>query len=163
MQDDQDRGRGIRSNIQSAPLGTFKVFRATGVGIDSRSFDTFQTNQNEVAKRVRHALEVDCHIEAISLELQVMDYWLRLYFANKAPDPKRRRREIGGLLDQCRDLGLDTELYQELSAFNRRRIEVIHGFVIGRLAYEDVRAMTRDLGLLTGKLVIYVLENAGEP
>jgi len=55
-------------------------------------------------------LQCGCLLEVISLRLQIMDYWLRVYFVNEAPTGTQRKKEFGALLDQCERLGLPSNL-----------------------------------------------------
>jgi len=65
--------------IRSSAPGTFKLFRAT----DERpEVERSMANQAELAARIQHAKAAKCFIEVISLRLQYLDLWLRVFFHN---------------------------------------------------------------------------------
>lgn len=147
--------------IASAPPGTFKKFIGIGTGMEN-NLPNFIQNMPEVVGRVEHAQRSGCWIEAISLWHQEMDYWLRVYFVNKAPHGDERPWEFGRLLNRCRELGLDSDLHRRLSGFNKRRKDAVHGFVVGTTTYAELKPIVKETVGLPKELAIYVLENSGE-
>jgi hypothetical protein len=94
--------------------------------------------------------------------MQVIDFWLRVYFANRAPAGEKREREFGRLLTQCHELGIAQDLYLRLTAFNKRRIDAIHGYVIGTISYEQLMPVAADSDRLLRDVVVFVVTNTGE-
>jgi len=146
--------------IETEPIGTFRMFRADRVGTEDRIHQHL-ANFDELSSRITHATEAGCVIEVISLRLQVMDFWLRTYFENRAPRELVREREFGRLLRQCFDLGLPESLYIPLKAFNKKRIDAIHGYVVGSVSYDALRPASADADRLLRDLVIFTVSNCG--
>ena len=146
--------------LASSPPGTYKLYRGDGTGVDI-DIEKHMRNLGSVGKHIKHAKEVGCLIEIISLRLQVIDYWLRVYFVNFAPSNVKRQREFGRLLDQCINLGLDMILSGKLRNFNRHRINAIHGFVVGTTSYEELKTVVGESEYLISNTIISVLENTG--
>lgn len=147
------------ARVESAVPGTFRLFSASGAGIEERIRQHLR-NLDELHSLIARAVAAKFHVESISIRLQVVDYWLRLYLANQAPGTKRRR-EFGGLLDQCCDAGLGPELYSSLKDANARRIDAIHGLVVGSIGYNDLAAVAERFGQLVKDVVRFVTHNAG--
>jgi len=150
----------ISRALASSPPGTYKLYRGEGTGVDI-DIEKHMRNLASVGKYIKHAKEVGCLIEAISLRLQVIDYWLRVFFVNRAPSGVKRQREFGRLLDQCINLGLDMILSGKLRNFNRHRINAIHGFVVGTTSYEELKTVVGESEYLISNTIISVLENTG--
>ena len=119
------------------------------------------TNRADLAVRIRHAKEHNCLIEVISLRIQYIDVWLRIFFENK-PHTGEREREFGRLLRQCFELGLDKNLYDRLVQFNKERVKAIHGYLLGLIAYERLRDVVAESDGLAEALTEFVLINSGE-
>lgn len=146
--------------IETEPEGTFRMFRADRVGTEQRIHQHL-ANFDELSFRIAQATEAGCVIEVISLRLQVMDFWLRVFFDNRAPRDLKRDREFGRLLRQCFDLGLPESLYVPLIAFNKQRIDAVHGYVIGSTSYEILEPVSADADRLLRDLVIFTVSNSG--
>jgi len=146
--------------VETEPEGTFRLFRADGVGTEER-IQQHLLNFDELSSRINHAINSGCVIETISLRLQVMDFWMRVFFSNRAPASQTREREFGRLLKQCFDLGMPDVLYARLKAFNKQRIEAIHGYVIGCTSYDALEPVAIDSDRLLRDVVIFVVSNSG--
>jgi len=119
-------------------------------------------NRAELESRIRHARRQHCLIEVVSLRLQYMDIWLRVYFEN-TPHQEARQQEFGRLLKQCLRLGLDKGLYDCIYKFNKDRVKAIHGYLVGVMKYDDLAEVIAESDGLSEKLVEFVLLNSGEP
>lgn len=147
------------ARVESAPPGTFRMFSAIGAGIEERIRQHLK-NMDELHGLIGRSASGGFYVESISLRLQVVDYWLRIYLANQAPGTKRRR-EFGALLDHCLDAGLDRDIHDRLTAANLGRIDAIHGLVVGSISYEDLSTASEDWGHLVKDVVRFVTHNSG--
>jgi hypothetical protein len=118
-------------------------------------------NRSELAARIKHAKETGCFIEVISLRLQFIDLWLRVFYEN-TPHQEPRQREFGRLLKQCLKQGLEKNLYDRIHAFNGDRIKAIHGYLIGVTTYEELRVVVETSEGLSEALAEFVVLNCGE-
>jgi hypothetical protein len=89
----------IRKRVESAPVGTYRVYRGSDIGLDENSINTHLKNLDGIGQRIQAAIEAGFLIEALSLRLQIIDYWLRIYFRNKRAQGEERQRQFGRLLD----------------------------------------------------------------
>jgi hypothetical protein len=158
--DTERQAEAIRKALATSPYGTFKLFRGEGAGIDE-TIEQHMKNHEIFGLRIKHAKDVGCWIEVISIRLQVIDYWLRVYFVNKAPVGYIRRKEFGRLLNQCREFGLGINLFNKLRVFSENRINAIHGFIVGRTDYENLKDVVFESESLISETIIRVLENSG--
>lgn len=150
----------LYERVEKSTPGTFKLFSAQDTGVEQR-IQQHLSNLDEIQRRIRESVTAGCQIEAISIRLQVIDYWLRLYFANRSISTVKRRREFGGLLDQCRNLGLEATLCERLQQANLKRIDAIHGFVVGSIAYAELESVSAQFGQLVKDVVTFVVMNSG--
>lgn len=63
------------------PKGTFKKFNADNVGTDKNIAQHLQ-NIDERKGKIDFASNTECYIEVISIRIQIIDFWLRIYFTN---------------------------------------------------------------------------------
>jgi len=151
--------RDILAAIRAEPVGTFKLFRATE---EQPEVEQAMANLAELAQRIRHARLANCLIEVISLRLQYMDIWLRVYFEN-TPHQEARQQEFGRLLKQCFQQGLEKDLYDKIHKFNKDRVKAIHGYLVGVMKYDDLAPVVAESDGLSEALAEFVLVNSGEP
>jgi len=144
--------------IREAPQGTFKLYRGTE---NEPEVEQSMANLAQLSDRIQCARSANCLIEVISLRLQHMDLWLRVFYEN-IPHDGQRQREFGRLLRQCFDAGLTKSLYDRVHAFNDHRILAIHGFVLGQTTYDELAAVVEESDGLAEALVEFVLLNCGE-
>jgi len=144
--------------IRSAPPGTFKLFRATD---EEPEVEQSMRNWDELSRRIQRARAANCLIEVVSLRMQYMDVWLRIFFEN-TPHTDKRRREFGRLLEQCFKLGLKKRIYDQIITFNRHRIAAIHGYMVGKTNYDVIGHAVQDSDGLAEALCEFVLVSSGE-
>jgi hypothetical protein len=95
------------------------------------------SNREELYSQIQYAKAARCFIEVLSLRLQYLDVWLRVFFEN-TPHHGRRKREFGWLLEQCLNQGLDKKLYDRIARFNEDRVKAIRGYLIGLTTYAEI-------------------------
>lgn len=144
--------------VRSAPKGTFKLFRSIG---NEPELEQSMAKLAEVSGRIQHARATNCLIEVVELRLQYMDLWLRIYFEN-TQHAETRPREFGHLLTQCRRQGLANGIYDRMRAFNRDRVNAVHGYLVGKLQYENLVAVISESDGLAEELTEFVLLHSGE-
>jgi len=144
--------------IRSSPPGTFKLFRATD---KQPEVEQSMANQAELGARIQHAKTASCFIEVISLRIQYLDLWLRVFFEN-TPHEAVRQRQFGRLLRQCLKQGLEKNLYDRIYKFNGHRVKAIHGYLIGLTTYAEIEYVVRESEGFSEALVEFVVLNSGE-
>jgi hypothetical protein len=146
--------------VEAEPPGTFKLYRAVGAGIEE-NIQQHLKNLDKLKERIKHSVAAGCLIEVISIRLQIIDYWLRIYFVNHPSSSSRRKKEFGALLDQCHKIGLPDDLHHRLSAFNRHRIDAIHGYVVGTTSYQALEPVAKESDGLLRDVIEFVVSNSG--
>lgn len=147
--------------VRGLPSGTFKYYKGVGTGIE-RSLESHKQNIRDIGKRIGRAKRAGCHIETISLRLQIMDFWLRIFLVNKAATGQKRRWAFGELLERCKELGLDDDLYGKIMSFDSKRTEALEGFLAGRVKYDDLSSIDRISETTAIEVTRYVLMNCGK-
>lgn len=147
--------------VRSLPSGTFKHYKGAGTGIE-RFLESHTLNIRDVGKRIGRAKRAGCYIETISLRLQIIDFWLRIFFVNKAAIGQKKRWMFDELLEQCKNIGLNDDLYGKIMSFNSKRIEAIHGFLTGNMKYDDLALVDQISEATAIEVMQYVLMNCGK-
>lgn len=145
--------------IKSSPKGTFKLFKATE---DEPEVERAIENRGELSNRIEIARANNCLIEVISLRIQYMDLWLRVYFENVPPHGNVRQQEFGRLLRQCFELGLEKSLYDAILKFNKDRVNAIHGYLLGLTSYSVLDKVVEESDGLSERLAEFVVNNSGK-
>lgn len=124
-------------------------------------------NLNDGAARSKHAYQNGCFIEVISLQLQYLDYWLRVFWVARnqkgkifEPDDKR---SFGALLTDCERLGFDPGLVKRMREFNAARVDSIHKYLLGSIRYEQLKVVCDDYKGLTKEVQTYTASTVGTP
>jgi hypothetical protein len=152
----------IVEQVAIAPNGTYKLYHGSDIGHDEDSINTHLSNLQNISEKIQKAIDSEFYIEALSLRLQIVDFWLRVFYRNKRNIGEQRQREFGRLIDQCKKLGMDQPLVTRLKDFNTHRVNAIHGYVIGKTTYENLAPVVTESKALSSECIAWILENCGE-
>lgn len=135
--------------------------------IGAEDIDRAIKNLDEIAARTEYAIKQGCYVEAISLRMQQLEFWLRLFYvaANRkgkvfAPEDKRT---FGTIVNDCALLGFEPELIVGLREFNNRRIDAIHKYVLGAIDYDELQRVCEQSVRLPEQICKYVGRQIGRP
>lgn len=124
-------------------------------------------NINAMMVRAERAFHLGCYIETMSLFIQHMELWLRIYRAAKlglrtvyGPNDKMT---FGRLVEECAKLDFDVELIKLLRNFNLYRNRVVHAFVVGHTDYEFMRVISARYSPLPPRIGEFVRQTVGFP
>ena len=124
-------------------------------------------NLVEIANRSKHALQHNCYIVVISLRLQHIEVFLRIYWVAQNRYGKiyttGDKRTFGQVIEDCASVGMRKELVTALKEFNRHRINVIHKYLLGATNYEQLRAVCEQHANLVQDISLYVAAEIGKP
>ena len=127
----------------------------------------FFANLLKGAEKSNNAFDQGFYIETISLRLQYMEIFLRMYVVAKNKSGKviadTDKRTFGNYINECSQLGFDATLIKELKDFNDMRIIAIHKFLIGDSSYEDFEVVCKATKGLDMKIIKYVGGEIGIP
>lgn len=135
--------------------------------IGTDDIDRAIKNLSEIAGRTGYAIEQGCYLEAISLRLQLIEFWLRLYYV--AANGKGKifalydRRTFGKIVHDCAQLGFEPALINRLSEFNKRRIDAIHKYILGATDYDELQRVCEQSAVLPDQVCDYVGRKIGLP
>jgi hypothetical protein len=143
-----------------SPSGTFH----TGPNlftIGVKNITSFIKNLNTGVEISRKAFEQGFYIENISLRLQNMEIYLRMYIVvknkkGKLIDSETDKRTFGNFINDCKNLGFDNDLVNEMKEFNDFRILAIHKYILGEISYNDLREVCLKTKDLDSKVKDYV-------
>lgn len=146
--------------VENSPRGSCRMFTADKSGVQDYIQQHFK-NHDDIKNKIRNAINSNCFIELISLRLQIIDYWLRIFLENSTPEIKRDR-EFGRLIKQAKNAGLPQQIYNKLEDFNNTRIAAIHGFAIGTTSYEQIQRAAESSKSLLIETITHIANNSGE-
>ncbi len=135
--------------------------------IGTGDIDRAIMNLGEIVERIKRAIGQGCYLEVISLRLQQMEFWLRLFYvaANKkgeiiAPDDKRT---FGQIVTDCARLGFEPAIVIRPREFNKHRIDAIHKYVLGATDYNELQRVCEKFTGLPDQVCAYVGRKIGLP
>jgi hypothetical protein len=145
--------------IENDEAGTWRLFYGHQTGV-KKHISQHLSAIDEIGMRIKRAEESECYIELMSLRLQIIDFWLRIFIENQSPQTKRQR-EFGRLIEQVKEHGFSPDIGQRLTAFNTSRVSAIHGFIIGAIKYDEVERDAKSCRSLVVEVVKFVIQNTG--
>jgi hypothetical protein len=137
--------------VRLCPPRTFKTLpNLLTIGV--ADLDQFYSNLQEGPERSKKALDAGCYMEVLSLRLQHIELWLRMFWVarNKGRHifESTDKRSFGVILKDCADIGLDPDLCARLRHFNQSRIDAIHKYLLGATDYDAMKdACMKNKGL----------------
>jgi hypothetical protein len=148
--------------MQLSPIGEFKSGpNLFTLGI--KNIDVFIENLNEGAIISQQAFDQGFYIETISLRLQHIELYLRMYVViknkkGKIIDAETDKRTFGNYINECEMLGFDKNLIAEMKYFNDYRIKAIHKYLLGEIRYIDLKEVCLQTKGLDAKIREYVFK-----
>lgn len=105
--------------------------------------NTFLANLRDLYGRAESAFRSGYYLEAISLNMLLLDLILRGFVVQESEEPiepysREDSRSFGQLIKAAKKVGLNEELVERLWTFNRKRTTGIHHLLLGRAKYEDL-------------------------
>lgn len=150
--------------IRLSPSGSFKSvpnLKAMGVVDVARAFE----NLKEGPGQSKHALENECYLEVISLRLQHIELWLRMFWVTRNKKGKifdpNDKRTFGMIINDCANLGFRPDLVVRMKEFNAHRVNAIHKYLLGATDYSELREACEDHTGLDMEVGDYVRNQVG--
>lgn len=123
------------------------------------------SNIAELMIRAERACELGCYIEAMSLRLQHMEFWLRIFYIARNGSGRLfeadDRRTFGQIVADCERTGFDAELVRLMRAFNLHRTRAIHKFILGATDYERLRVICARYVALPARVGVFTRSALG--
>jgi len=156
----------IEELVRLSPKGSFKLLpNAFTIGITN--LEKSLKNAEESNVKMKEALEKEFYLEVISLGLQKIDFWLRMFWVAKNKKGKIFSREdkktFGMILFDCKKMGFDEGLFTEFKEFNDTRINGIHKYLLGETDYDSLKEVGTKVGGLIKKVSEYIGNKIGIP
>lgn len=123
-------------------------------------------NLSIIVDRAKSALNNNYFIEFISLKIQYLEYFLKIYWVSKNPDNKildeNSKKFFGTLISECKSYSFDSELIDKIDDFNKQRVLAIHKFLMGGTTESELESVCKKYSKLGNELYNYVLDQCGE-
>jgi hypothetical protein len=136
------------------------------LSIGITNLEGYIRNFQEGGNISRRAYKEGFYIETISLRLQLIELYLRMYYvakntSGKMIDPELDKRTFGSYINDCKNLGFDSELIDEMIEFNKHRVIVIHKFLMGEVEYSSLKDVCDTTQGLDDRVSKYVINEIG--
>jgi hypothetical protein len=123
-------------------------------------------NQTIIVERAKKALENQFYIEFISLKIQYLEFYLKIYWVIKNPDNKildeTTQKFFGTLINECETYGFEPVLINKIKDFNTTRVKAIHKFMMGATSEEELKIVCEKYSKLGNELDNYVIDECGQ-
>jgi hypothetical protein len=123
-------------------------------------------NLSIIVQKAKAALEQEFFIEFISLKIQYLEYYLKIYWVTKNPNnevlDENSRKFFGTLIQECKEYGFESTLIEKISDFNKERVKSIHKFLMGGITESELKSFCIANSKLGNELYNYVLDECGE-
>ena len=123
-------------------------------------------NLSIIVERAKSALKQGFYIEFISLKIQYLEFYLKIYWVSKNPKNKVLDESVqkffGSLINECESFGFDIDLIDKIKDFNSSRVKAIHKFLMGGTTENELKIVSDKYSKLGNELYEYVISECGE-
>lgn len=122
-------------------------------------------NISIIVERAKSALENNFYIEFISLKIQYLEFYLKIYWVSKNPNneilDENSRKFFGTLINECKSYGFETVLIDKINDFNTERVKGIHKYLMGGITESELELVCKKYSKLGNELYNYVIQECG--
>lgn len=119
----------------------------------------FIENFSIINEQIQNALDKGFYIEAVSLELELLDFWCKMYIVQNNGS-FGENDSFGVIIKNPAMKNITSSLAVELNNFNNERIKAVHKYVYGSCSYKDVGVTAKMFVSLPIKLRDFVVDEA---
>lgn len=139
---------------------TTKVVRLGNVkNVGVRNIENFVKNFKEINRRIEYSRSSGFYIESISLQLQLIDLWLRELIKEKTGKQfsSEDKYKFGYIIIKSQPL-LPPLLYKKISEFNEIRKNAIHNFIYGSTNYKEIESVSNRYNSLDTEVFRFIVK-----
>ena len=124
-------------------------------------------SMENLATLVAHAKDARSkgfYIEFISLKLQFVEFFLRVFYAVKSNGQiyaQNDKKTFGVIINECETVGFDGTLIADLKNFNTHRVNAIHKFILGNTSNQELANACDEYQHLGNIIKNYVIGEVG--
>jgi hypothetical protein len=134
-----------KNRIITAHTGAAGVVEAPDLDmLGVADFEAFRERFSAIHEQAEAAYQDGWFLEAISLRMLTLDFLLRMYIVHKTKQPVRGKPTFGQLIKKAKGQNFRQSLATDLEAYNDRRNEGIHNYLLGQGSYQDLGNAYRD-------------------
>jgi hypothetical protein len=141
------------------------ILLPNGKDIGMVNFERALENQSIIIERAKSARANGFYLEFISLKIQYLEFYLKIYWVSKHPNSKVLNENskifFGRLVDECLEYGFDPVLSKTLFQFNKERKKAIHQFMMGATGEEELAMVCEKYAKLGNEVYNYVIDECG--
>jgi len=122
-------------------------------------------NLSIVVDRAKNALQNENYIEFISLKIQYIEFYLKIFWVTKNPNNAilnhEDRKFFGTIINDCKDFGFDSSIIFDIKDFNDTRIKAIHKYLMGGTDEQELKAISLKYSKLGNLVYQHVIDECG--
>ncbi len=123
-------------------------------------------NLSIIVERAKSALENEYYIEFISLKIQYIEFYLKIFWVTKNPAnlilEQNDRKFFGTIINECEGFGFDNRIISNIKDFNDTRIKAIHKYLMGGTDENELKTISLKHSKLGNVVYEYVINKCGE-
>lgn len=123
-------------------------------------------NLSIIVDRAKGALKNEYYIEFISLKIQYIEFYLKIFWVTKNPSnsvlDQNDRKFFGTIINECEVFGFDSNIISDIKDFNDKRIKAIHKYLMGGTDEEELKIISLKHSKLGNAVYEYVINECGE-
>ncbi|MHA8100881.1 hypothetical protein PQG46_03495 [Aquirufa nivalisilvae] len=123
-------------------------------------------NLSKIVDRAKIALKNEFYIEFISLKIQYIEFYLKIFWVTKNPTnsviDQNDKKFFGTIIKDCEDLGFDSNIIANIKDFNETRSRAIHKYIMGGTDEQELKTISLKHSKLGNTVYEYVINECGE-
>lgn len=123
-------------------------------------------NLSIIVERAKSALKNEYYFEFISLKIQFIEFYLKIFWVTKNPTDsvldQNDRKFFGKIINDCEGFGFDSNIISSIKNFNETRIKAIHKYLMGGTDEQELKEISLKHSKLGNSVYEYVINECGE-
>src|SRR3989339_547434 len=147
--------KGKIKGEKATKIVRFGNVKSVGVGDTNYFIENFRG----INGRIEQSRNAGFHIESMSLQLQLIDLWLRELIKERTGEQFTfgEKHLFGKIIEKSKQL-LPPKLYDRIDASNKGRIETIHNFIYGGTNYDKIENISKRNNSLHSEIFKFVVK-----
>lgn len=122
-------------------------------------------NLSIIVDRAKNAFQNEHYIEFISLKIQYIEFYLKIFWVTKNPNNavlnQNDRNFFGTIINECENFGFDINIISDIKDFNETRIKAIHKYLMGGTDEQELKSVSIKHSKLGNSVYQHVIDNCG--
>ncbi|MFC3198256.1 hypothetical protein ACFOET_11595 [Parapedobacter deserti] len=153
----------MKAQIASGQFEILLLPKSSNIGIINAQ--KALENLSIIVARAKHALQAGHYIEFISLKIQYIEFYLKIFWVTKNPAgailDQDSRKLFGAIINECESFGFDKKIIADIKDFNETRIKAIHKYLMGGTDEQELQVVSLKHSKLGNAVYEHVINECG--